>query len=54
LDAENIDIFCSIVNELERNNAFSIVILQEIYNDSNELKALEADLAYIHANFSFM
>jgi hypothetical protein len=29
-------------------------ILQEIYNDSNELKVLKADLDYIHGNISFL
>jgi hypothetical protein len=29
-------------------------ILQEIFDDSNELKVLKSDLAYIHANFCFL
>jgi hypothetical protein len=28
--------------------------LQEIFNDWNKLKVLKSDLAYIHANFSFL
>jgi hypothetical protein len=54
LDAESIDIFCSVVNELERNKAFSVGILQTMYNDSNKLKVLEFDVVYIHANLNFL
>jgi hypothetical protein len=52
--AENLEISCSVVNELDRDNASSITILQDIFKDSNELKVLKTDLAYIHANFSFI
>jgi hypothetical protein len=31
-----------------------IEILQDIFQDSNELKVLRTDLAYIRANFSFL
>jgi hypothetical protein len=31
------DICCSVVNELERDDALSVAILQKIFNDSNEL-----------------
>jgi hypothetical protein len=40
-----------VVNELD---ASCIAILQDIFKDSNVLKVLETDLAYIHANFSFL
>jgi hypothetical protein len=50
--AQNFDIFCSMVTELDREDSFSAAILQEMVN-SNELKVLETDLAYIHANFMF-
>jgi uncharacterized coiled-coil DUF342 family protein len=43
-----------VVNELDRDSASSIAILQETYNDSNELKALKTNLANINANLSFV
>jgi hypothetical protein len=52
--AGNFEINCFVVNELRRDNASFVAILQEIFNDSNELKALKADLDYIHANISFL
>jgi hypothetical protein len=50
--AENFGIFCSVVNEFDREDALSITILQDIVQDSNELKVLKTDLAYIRANCS--
>jgi hypothetical protein len=52
--AENFKIFCSVVNEFDGDDASSITILQDIFQDSNELKVLRTDLAYISANFSFL
>jgi hypothetical protein len=52
--AENFEIFCSVVNEFDRDDASSITILQDIFQDSNKLKVLRTDLAYIRANFSFL
>jgi hypothetical protein len=52
--AENFEIKCSVVNELDRDDASSIYILQNMFKDSNELKVLKTDLVYIHANFSFL
>jgi hypothetical protein len=43
-----------VVNVLERNNAFSIAVVQEISNYSNGLKVLRTDLACMHANFVFL
>jgi hypothetical protein len=43
------EICCSVVNDTS-----SIAILQDIFKDSNELKVLKTDLAYVHANFSFL
>jgi hypothetical protein len=43
-----------VVNEFDRDDASSITILQDIFQDSNELKVLRTDLAYIRANFSFL
>jgi hypothetical protein len=48
--AENFEIFCSVVNEFDGDYASSITILQDIFQDSNELKVLRTDLAYIRAN----
>jgi hypothetical protein len=45
-------LFCG--REVDRDNASSVAILQDIFKDSSELKALKTDLAYIHANFSFL
>jgi hypothetical protein len=47
-------VFCSVVNERDRDSTSYIAIMQEIYSDSNELKVLKADLAYIYADFSFL
>jgi hypothetical protein len=52
--AENFEIFCSVVNEFDGDDASSITILQDIFQDSNELKVLRTDLAYIRANFSLL
>jgi hypothetical protein len=43
-----------VVNEFDGDDASSITILQDIFQDSNELKVLKTDLAYIPANFSFL
>jgi hypothetical protein len=51
--AENFDIFCSVVNEFDGEDASSITMLQDIFQDSNELKMLETDSVYIRENFSF-
>jgi hypothetical protein len=52
--SEIFEIFCSMVNELETDYAFSVAILQGMFNASNELKMLKSDLAYIHTNFTFL
>jgi predicted oxidoreductase (fatty acid repression mutant protein) len=52
--AENFEASRSVVNVLDRYSASSNAILQEIFNDSNESKGLKSDMAYIHANFSFL
>jgi hypothetical protein len=52
--AENFKIFCSVVNEFDGDDTSSITVLQDTFQDSNELKALRTDLTYIHANFSFL
>jgi hypothetical protein len=52
--AENFEIFCSVVNKFDGDDASSITIFQDIFQDSNELKTLKTDLAYIRANFSFL
>jgi hypothetical protein len=52
--SENFEIFCSVVNYFDGNDAYSITILQDIFQDSNELKVLRIYLAYIRANFSFL
>jgi hypothetical protein len=41
-----------VVNELDKYDASSIAIFQEIFKDTNEMKTLKTDLAYIHENFS--
>jgi hypothetical protein len=51
---ENFEIFCSVVNEFDGDDASSVTILKDIFKDSDELKVLRTDLAYIHANFSFL
>jgi hypothetical protein len=43
-----------VTKELDRDDASSVAVLQEIFNDPNEMKALKADLADIHPNFSFL
>jgi hypothetical protein len=52
----NVEIFSSRVNELDSDDddASSVSILQHMFKDSNKLKVLKSDLAYIHANFSFL
>jgi hypothetical protein len=52
--AENLEIFCSVMNEFDRDDVFSFVILQDILKGSDELMMLKTDLAHIHANFSFL
>jgi lipopolysaccharide biosynthesis protein len=52
--AENFVIFCSVVNEFDKDDASSITILQDVFQYSNELKVIKTDLAYIRANFSFL
>jgi hypothetical protein len=39
--AENSEIFSSVVNELDRDNVSSVSILQDIFKNSNVLKALK-------------
>jgi hypothetical protein len=51
--AENVEIFCSVLNELDRDHETSIAILKDIFKKSNELKVLTTDLVYSHANFNF-
>jgi hypothetical protein len=50
---EKFEIFCSGVNKFDRGDA-SITVMQDffcdVFYDSNELKVLKTDLAYIHAN----
>jgi hypothetical protein len=48
--AQNSEIFSSVVNELDRNDASSTSMFQEIFNNPRELKVLKTDLAYIHGN----
>jgi hypothetical protein len=43
-----------VVSELGRDDAFSAAVLQKVLKDSNVFKLLKTDLAYIHANFSFL
>jgi hypothetical protein len=43
-----------VINELDRDDASSVAIPQDIFKGSNELKVLKNDLAYIHADFSFV
>jgi hypothetical protein len=43
-----------VVNKPDKDDASSTAILEEIFNDSNELEVLKTDLAYIDANFSFL
>jgi hypothetical protein len=52
--AENFEIFCSVANEFDGDDATSIATLQDIFQDSNELKVLKTDLAYIRENFKFL
>jgi hypothetical protein len=52
--AENFLNLFSVIHELDRDNASSIAILQDIFKDSNDLKVLKTDLANIHANFNFL
>jgi hypothetical protein len=51
--AENFEIFCSVANEFDGDDATSIATLQDIFQDSYKLKVLKTDLAYICANFNF-
>jgi hypothetical protein len=39
--AKNFEYFCCGVNKCDRDDDFSIAILQETFNDSNELKILK-------------
>jgi hypothetical protein len=48
--AEKCEIFCSVVNEFDADDATCITILQDIFQDSNELKVLTTDLVYIRTN----
>jgi hypothetical protein len=43
-----------VVNEFDGDSASSVTILQDMFQDSNELKVLKSDFAYIRANFSFL
>jgi hypothetical protein len=52
--AENFEIFCSVLNEFGGDDASLVTILQDIFQDSNDLKLLRTYLAYICANFSFL
>jgi hypothetical protein len=52
--AEHFEIFCSVVNAFDMDDTSCTAILQEIFNDSKELRVLKSDLVYIHANFSFL
>jgi hypothetical protein len=52
--AENFESFCSVISEFDRDDASSITILQDIFQDSDELKVLKTDLTCIHENFSFL
>jgi hypothetical protein len=45
---------CSVVNKVERDGAFCSDILQETFNDSNELKVQKTDVTYILATFNFL
>jgi hypothetical protein len=52
--AGNFEIFCSVLNEFGGDDAYLVTILQDIFQDSNDLKLLRTYLAYICANFSFL
>jgi hypothetical protein len=52
--AENFETFCSLANELDRDDAASVAIFQDIFKESNELKVLKTDLVCIHANLIFL
>jgi hypothetical protein len=43
-----------VANELDRDDASYIAILQEIFKHSNELKLLKTKFAYIHAKFIYL
>jgi hypothetical protein len=49
--AEFFEVPCSLMHEIDRSDAFSVAVLQEIFVDSDELEALESDLPYVNANF---
>jgi hypothetical protein len=51
--AENFELFYSVVSDLDKDDASCIAMLQEMFNDSNEVKVLKTDLIYIHAKFHF-
>jgi hypothetical protein len=51
--SENFEIICSMVNEFYGNHAYSITRLQDIFQDSNELKVLRIDLALYSCKFQF-
>jgi hypothetical protein len=42
---------CSVVNELYKDDAASVSVLQEIFSDSTKLKVLKSDFAYINVDF---
>jgi hypothetical protein len=53
-DSEDSKLICSVTNKLDRDDASSVAVLQEIFNDSDLLKLLKEVLADIHANFRFL
>jgi hypothetical protein len=48
--AGKLEIFCPVVNELDRVNAPPIAVLQEILNGTNLLKVLKSSMVYNHVN----
>jgi hypothetical protein len=52
--AESFEIFCSLVNELDKDDASSVATLQDVYKDSYKLNMLKTDLGHIRENFTFV
>ena len=52
--ATNFELVYSVVNELDREDASSIAILQDVFQTPSELTALKTDLVFISANFCFL
>ena len=52
--ATNFELVYFVVNELDREDASSIAILQDVFQTPSELTALKNDLVFISANFCFL